>query len=96
VAGAVVLGTARLDPATRTVTTAGGGVHLTPTEFDLAVHLATHPRRVFTREQLLETVWGYPPGGGTRTVDSHVRALRRKLGADAVRTVHGVGYGAGA
>ena len=40
-------------------------------------------------------MWGYPAGGGTRTVDSHVRALRRKLGNDVVRTVHGVGYAAG-
>ena len=91
----VVLGDARLDPVTREVTTPDGVVHLTPTEFDLAVHLALDSRRVFTREELLETVWGYPAGGGTRTVDSHVRALRRKLGNDVVRTVHGVGYAAG-
>ncbi len=92
----IVLGPARLDPVTREVSTPEGTVHLTPTEFDLAVHLAGDPRRVFTREELLETVWGYPAGGGTRTVDSHVRALRRKLGNDVVRTVHGVGYAAGA
>jgi DNA-binding response OmpR family regulator len=91
----VVLGVARLDPVTREVVTPDGTLHLTPTEFDLAVHLALDPRRVFTREELLETVWGYPAGGGTRTVDSHVRALRRKLGNDVVRTVHGVGYAAG-
>jgi DNA-binding response OmpR family regulator len=92
----VTLGDARLDPVTREATVPAGPVHLTPTEFDLAVHLAANPRHVFTREELLETVWGYPAGGGTRTVDSHVRALRRKLGNDVVRTVHGVGYGAGA
>ena len=91
----IVLGAAHLDPVTREVSTPEGTVHLTPTEFDLAVHLATDPRRVFTREELLETVWGYPAGGGTRTVDSHVRALRRKLSNDVVRTVHGVGYAAG-
>jgi len=50
---------------------------------------------VFTRERLLVEVWGYRDGSGARTVDSHVRALRRKLGADVVRTVHGVGYAAG-
>jgi DNA-binding response OmpR family regulator len=50
---------------------------------------------VFTREQLLSEVWGYHDGAGARTVDSHVRALRRKLGNDVVRTVHGVGYAAG-
>ena len=53
------------------------------------------PPRVFTREQLLAQVWGYHDGAGARTVDSHVRALRRKLGNDVVRTVHGVGYAAG-
>ena len=70
-------------------------VHLTPTEFDLLVYLAERPARVFTREQLLAEVWGYHDGAGARTVDSHVRALRRKLGNDVVRTVHGVGYAAG-
>jgi DNA-binding response OmpR family regulator len=72
-----------------------GEVHLTPTEFDLLVHLLTRSGRVFTREQLLADVWGYRDGSGPRTVDSHVRALRRKLGAHVVRTVHGVGYAAG-
>ena len=50
---------------------------------------------VFRREQLLADVWGYADGAGPRTVDSHVRALRRKLGEEVVRTVHGVGYGLG-
>jgi len=81
-----------LDPAARTVERAGNAVHLTPTEFDLLVHLASHRRQVFTRRELLERVWGYGDGSGARTVDSHVRALRRKLGDDVVRTVHGVGY----
>ena len=75
--------------------TATTPVHLTPTEFDLLVYLAERPARVFTREQLLAQVWGYHDGAGARTVDSHVRALRRKLGNDVVRTVHGVGYAAG-
>ena len=69
--------------------------HLTPTEFDLLYHLASHPGTVFTREQLLVEVWGYRDGFGGRTVDSHVRALRRKLGQRIVRTVHGVGYALG-
>jgi DNA-binding response OmpR family regulator len=47
---------------------------------------------VFSREQLLAEVWGWRDGSGQRTVDSHVRGLRRKLGPDLVRTVHGVGY----
>ena len=50
---------------------------------------------VRTREQLLADVWGYRDGSGVRTVDSHVRALRRKLGDDVIRTVHGVGYAVG-
>jgi DNA-binding response OmpR family regulator len=70
-------------------------IHLTPTEFDLVYHLAAHKGTVFTREQLLQEIWGYPDGLGGRTVDSHVRALRRKLGAGFIRTVHGVGYALG-
>jgi DNA-binding response OmpR family regulator len=90
----LVLGAVDLDLAGRRVTRSGETVHLTPTEFDLVVFLARHPGQVFTREQLLHEVWGYRDGSGARTVDSHVRALRRKLGADIVRTVHGVGYAA--
>jgi DNA-binding response OmpR family regulator len=67
-------------------------VHLTPTEFDLLVTLVSSPRTVLTRERLLAEVWDWVDASGTRTVDSHVKALRRKLGADLIRTVHGVGY----
>ncbi len=70
----------------------GEAVHLTPTEFDLLVVLGRRPGVVLTREQLLADVWGYRDGSGARTVDSHIRSLRHKLGADLVRTVHGVGY----
>ena len=55
-------------------------------------YLAGRPRAVLPRERLLAEVWGWADGAGTRTVDSHVKALRRKLGADLIRTVHGVGY----
>jgi DNA-binding response OmpR family regulator len=82
-----------LDPTTRQVRLAGTEVHLTPIEFDLLAHLLARPGVVFRRDQLLADVWGYADGAGPRTVDSHVRALRRKLGEDVVRTVHGVGYG---
>ena len=88
------LGAARLDPTTRRATLDGVDVHLTPTEFDLAYTFAEAPERVFTREELLATVWGYEVSSGERTVDSHIRALRRKVGAEAIRTVHGVGYAA--
>jgi DNA-binding response OmpR family regulator len=81
-----------LDPARRRVRRNGDSVHLTPTEFDLVHYLAVRPGRVATREELLEQVWGYEIPSGARTVDSHVRSLRRKLGADVIRTVHGVGY----
>jgi DNA-binding response OmpR family regulator len=84
-----------LDPSTRHVSRDGARVHLTPIEFDLLAHLLARPGVVFRREQLLADVWGYADGAGPRTVDSHVRALRRKLGEDVVRTVHGVGYGLG-
>jgi DNA-binding response OmpR family regulator len=67
-------------------------VHLTPTEFDLLVCLAARPGAVLTREKLYAEVWGWPGASGTRTVDSHVKALRAKIGADRLRTVHGVGY----
>ena len=79
----------------RQVRQRGEVVHLTPTEFDLLVSLAERPGRVLTRERLLHEVWGYRDGSGARTVDSHVRALRRKLGDGVVRTVHGVGYALG-
>ncbi len=91
----VQLGAVQIDLADRRVRRGRKEIHLTPTEFELLAYLAQHPGRVFSRQQLLGEVWGYRDGSGTRTVDSHVRALRRKLGADAVRTVHGVGYGAG-
>ena len=84
-----------LDPATHRVRRDGTAVHLTPTEFELLAHLLARPGVVFTRDQLLVDVWGYADGAGPRTVDSHVRSLRRKLGDDVVRTVHGVGYGLG-
>jgi DNA-binding response OmpR family regulator len=86
------LGDLEINQAERRVRRSGVEAHLTPTEFDLLVHLAGRPRTVLPRERLLAEVWGWADGCGTRTVDSHVKALRRKLGADLIRTVHGVGY----
>jgi DNA-binding response OmpR family regulator len=91
-AAPIRLGTVELDPASRRVQRDGEPVHLTPTEFDLVAYLAARPGRVATREELLAQVWGYEIPSGARTVDSHIRSIRRKLGADLVRTVHGVGY----
>ena len=88
----VRIGDVLLDPRSRRVQRDGVGVHLTPTEFDLVQYLAARPSRVATRGELLEQVWGYEIPSGGRTVDSHVRSIRRKLGADVIRTVHGVGY----
>ena len=86
-------GTMRIDQARRRVwLTDDDEAQLTATEFDLLVALAARPEVVRTREQLLAEVWGYRDGSGLRTVDSHIRALRRKLGDGWIRTVHGVGY----
>jgi DNA-binding response OmpR family regulator len=89
------LGDLEIDRAGRRVRRSGADVHLTPLEFDLLSCLAERPQQVLTREQLLAQVWGWADASGTRTVDSHVKAVRRKLGADVIRTVHGVGYAVG-
>ena len=86
------LGEVRIDRGSRRVSRAGEPAHLTPTEFDLLVCLAQQPGTVLSRERLLAEVWDWADASGTRTVDSHVKALRRKLGSDLIRTVHGVGY----
>jgi DNA-binding response OmpR family regulator len=85
-------GDLEINLAERRVLRAGVEAKLTPTEFDLLVHLAGRPRTVLPRERLLADVWGWADASGTRTVDSHIKGLRRKLGADLIRTVHGVGY----
>ncbi|MGW5516280.1 response regulator [Nocardia africana] len=91
--GAVtVVGDLRIDSDQRRVWRGGVEAQLTPLEFDLLVRLARRPRAVLARERLLEEVWDWADAAGTRAVDSHIKALRRKLGADLIRTVHGVGY----
>ncbi|MGC7097924.1 response regulator transcription factor [Amycolatopsis lurida] len=86
----IVVGDLEIDPVRRRVRRAGAEPHLTPIEFELLTKLARRPDAVFSREELVSQVWGWE--GPPRTVDSHVKALRRKLGADLIRTVHGVGY----
>ena len=88
----IQLGDVRVDPGSRQVWRNEEEVHLTPIEFDLIYELASHPNVVYTRERLLSEVWGYRDGFEGRTVDSHIGALRKKLGTDVIRTVHGVGY----
>ena len=88
----MMMGDVTVDRAQRRVYRGGEEVHLTPTEFELLVMLAGSPKTVLTRERLLAEVWDWADASGTRTVDSHIKALRRKLGPDLIRTVHGVGY----
>jgi two-component system, OmpR family, response regulator MtrA len=93
----VVLGPLRIDTAGRTVTRDGDDVALTRTEFDLLAELAEHPGQVFTREALLDRVWGYDYLGDSRLVDVAIGRLRAKVEADPanpalVLTVRGAGY----
>ena len=84
-----------VDDATYTAKLENRTLDLTFKEFELVKFLAQHPGRVFTRQQLLQEVWGYDYFGGTRTVDVHVRRLRAKLGAEhetLIGTVRNVGY----
>lgn len=87
------VGTVVLDPTRRRVVADGVDVVLTQTEFDLLAHLMSRPGRVYTRDELLASVWGYAAQASTRTVDVHVAQVRAKLGdASPIRTVRGVGY----
>ena len=86
-----------VDAARRRVLRADEEIPLTPLEFEILLTLARSPGVVFSREQLMERVWGYRDYAGGRVVDSHVARIRRKLGDEAaepryIRTVHGVGY----
>jgi two-component system response regulator MtrA len=94
---AIALGNLRIDLDGRTVERDGGEIPLTRTEFDLLVELARHPGRVFTRDLLLDRVWGYDYLGDSRLVDVAVGRLRSKIEADPaaptlVLTVRGAGY----
>ncbi len=90
-------GDVRIDPAGRRVTRAGEEVQLTQREFDLLLYLAASPGTVFSRDQLMNAVWGHDFYTDTSTVTVHVRRLRQKLerdpaAPDFVQTVWGVGY----
>ncbi|KQX69795.1 response regulator [Angustibacter sp. Root456] len=95
---AIVVGTLRVEPASRRVLLGGAEVDLTPKEFDLLAFLAAHPRHVFTRSQLVDRVWNASSEWlGEATVTEHVHRLRLKLEKDPshprlLRTVRGVGY----
>jgi len=85
-----------INQSTYTVTYHGKDLELPPKEFELFLHLAQYPNQVFTREQLLDQIWGYEFMGDTRTVDVHVKRVREKLKYDddnwSIKTVWGVGY----
>lgn len=91
----VRVGSLEVDLATYQVTVGGEPIDFAYKEYELLRFLITHPGRVFSREALLNRVWGYDYYGGARTVDVHVRRLRAKLGAEhagRIKTVRGVGY----
>lgn len=94
-AGTVRVGDLSIDPETYQVRLRAQPLDLTYKEFQLLLYLAQRPGRVFSRQQLLQEVWGYDFFGGTRTVDVHVRRLRAKLGAEhegMIGTIRNVGY----
>lgn len=93
----IVRGDLRIDLNRFQVSVRGGEVELTPKEFELLRVLATHPGKVYSRDELLERVWGYEYAGDTRTVDVHVRHLRQKVEKDSsnpeyIETLRGIGY----
>jgi DNA-binding response OmpR family regulator len=92
----IEVGPLAIDTGARVVSVDGHEVSLRRMEFELLVHLARAPERVFAKDELLRAVWGYRCGGSTRTVDSHASRLRRKLAPDAAQrwviSVWGVGY----
>ncbi len=93
---ALRMGDLILDRQTRRVTRGGRVIELTPREFDMLELFLTHPRQVFTRDVILNRVWGYDYLGDTNVIDVHIRHLREKLGDDSrslIRSVRGVGYG---
>ncbi len=93
----LVAGDLVLDPNTREVTLRGRPVELTTKEFELLRLMMAHPNRVFSRDALLEHIWGYDYFGSSRTVDMHISRLRDKIEDDPasptyIVTVRGVGY----
>jgi two-component system response regulator ResD len=89
------MGALMIDPGQYKVTLDGKRVDLTPKEIELLYFLASNPGRVYSREDLLGYVWNFDFSGGTRTVDAHVKNLRKKLGAStdwAIQTLWGIGY----
>jgi DNA-binding response OmpR family regulator len=82
----------RVDLDTRITTFRGQSIAFTKMELDLLILLLKNPGRVFSREELLNQVWGFERAPTTRTVDTHVAVLRSKLSADLFESVRGIGY----
>ena len=93
-AAALVRGPLRIDPNTHTATLSGQDIDLTPKEYELALLFAAHPGRAFSRDFLLERLWGSDYDGFDRVVDTHIARLRKKLGplGDSIVTIRGLGY----
>jgi len=85
-------GTVRIDPRTRRVTVEGTTVGLTPKEYDLLAYLALDLGAVRTREEIMRDVWDEHWWGSTKTLDVHIASLRKKIGADRIETIRGVGF----
>ena len=94
----LTFGSLEIQPERYSVKLAGQSIACTPREVELLYLLASHPGRVFDREQILSRIWGYDFFGDTRTVDTHIKRLRQKLSCDEmgqkwdIITVYGVGY----
>lgn len=88
----IEIGELKLDIPRHEVIYKGDKIVLTPKEFELLRYLVINQGRVLSRDLLLEKIWGYEYAGDTRTVDVHVRRLRKKINADYITTVRGVGY----
>ncbi|EHN68636.1 response regulator transcription factor [Aliivibrio fischeri] len=88
----LVVGSLSIDTSTRDVINSGESVTLTRTEFDLLLFLASNIGKVFTRDELLDQVWGYNHFPTTRTVDTHILQLRQKIVGIEIETLRGVGY----
>jgi two-component system alkaline phosphatase synthesis response regulator PhoP len=95
ISGVITIDTVTINPQTREVRNNGELVELTFKEYELLQYLLEHNSRVVPREELLNQIWGYGYIGETRTLDSHIRTLRQKLGkvgTDCIKTVRSVGY----
>ena len=91
-AGPIEIGSFRIDRRTHQLTRDGEPIGLTPKEFDLVAFLAADPGAVRTRDDIIRNVWDENWWGSTKTLDVHIASLRKKLGADMIHTVRGVGF----